>query len=94
MGVYNIRVVLVLFDNIRDQIYSMHHKISSQWRHNKRDGISIPASRVSAKPFVQAQIKETPKVCATGLCVVWGESTGDRWIPLTKDQWRGVVGQG
>ena len=36
-------------------------------------------------PFVQAQIKKNPaKLRVTGLFL--GESTGHRWIPLTKGQ--------
>ena len=30
-------------------------------------------------------IKTSPKLSITG--PLWGESTGDRWIPLTKGQW-------
>ena len=36
------------------------------------------------QPFFQAQIKENIK--AMRHCPLWGESTGDRWIPLTKGQ--------
>ena len=38
-----------------------------------------------AHSFIQVQIKENTKA----LChwPLWGESTGDRWIPLTMDQW-------
>ena len=35
-------------------------------------------------PFVQAQIKENIK--ATRHLPLWGEFTGDRWIPHTKGQ--------
>ena len=41
-------------------------------------GVSI------VQPFVQAQIKENIK--APRHWPLWGESTGDRRIPLTKDQ--------
>ena len=44
----------------------------------------IPASRLYAQPFVQAQIKEN--IGAPSHWHVWGESTGDRWFPLTKGQ--------
>ena len=32
--------------------------------------------------------KENFKACIAG--PMWGESSGDRWIPLTKGQWRGM----
>ena len=40
-----------------------------------------------AQPFVQAQIKENIKT--PHHWPLWGESTGDRWIPLTKGRLRG-----
>ena len=49
----------------------------AQWR------LKSPAFRVFAEPFVQAQIKDNIK--ALRRWPLWGESTGDRWIPLTKD---------
>ena len=59
-----------------------------QWRHNERDGVSDQRSPVLfVQPFAQAQIKESIK--ALRHRPLWGESTGDRWIPLTKGQWRG-----
>ena len=44
--------------------------------------LKSPASRWFAQPFVQAHTKANIKA----LChwPSWGESTGDRWIPLTK----------
>ena len=36
------------------------------------------------RSFVHAQIKENIK--APRHLPLWGESTGDRWIPLTKGQ--------
>ena len=57
--------------------------------HNERDGVSNH-SWLFTQPFVQAQIKENIK--SPCHCSLWGESTGDRWIPLTKGQWRGKVG--
>ena len=36
------------------------------------------------QPFIQAQIKENIK--APRHWPLWGEFTGDRWIPLTKGQ--------
>ena len=41
-------------------------------------------ARMFILPVVLANIKE---VCVTG--PLWGEPIGDRWIPLTKGQWRG-----
>ena len=35
-----------------------------QWHHNQRDGVSN--SRLFTQSFVQAQIKETPKLCVIG----------------------------
>ena len=39
------------------------------------------------KPFVQTQNKENIK--SPRHWPLWGEFIGDRWIPLTKGQWRG-----
>ena len=44
--------------------------------------LKSPASRLFAEPFVQAQIKENIK--ALRHWPLWGESTGDRWIPHQK----------
>ena len=43
-----------------------------------------PAHRLFVQQFVQATIKEPSKLRVTG--PLWGESTGDRWIPITKGQ--------
>ena len=56
-----------------------------EWRYNERDGVSNHRRLDSfVQPFVQAQIKENTKA----LChwPLWGESTGDRWIPFKKGQ--------
>ena len=45
--------------------------------------LKSPASRLFDQPLVQAQIKENIK--APRHWPLSGESTGDRWIPLTKD---------
>ena len=46
--------------------------------------LKLPASRLFGQSFTQAQIKECIKVpCHWPL---WGESTDDQWIPLTKGQ--------
>ena len=52
-----------------------------QLRHNKGHGVS---NRQSIQLFVKASIKEDIKVRITG--PLRGESTGNWWIPLTKDQ--------
>ena len=44
-----------------------------------------PAYRLFVQPFVQAHIKENIK--AKRHSSLWGESTGDRWFPLSKGQW-------
>ena len=43
-----------------------------------------PDTQELVQQIVQANIKETSKVCITG--PLWRESTGDWWIPLTKGQ--------
>ena len=51
-----------------------------QWRHNERDG--VPNHRrleLFTQPFVQAKIKENTKTPRHWS--VWGEFTGDWWIP-------------
>ena len=46
-----------------------------------------PVPRLFTQTFIQAHIKENIKApCHWPL---WGEFTDDRWIPLTKGQWRG-----
>ena len=44
----------------------------------------ITGVSIVAQPFDQAQIKE--KIEAPRHWPLWRESTGDRWIPLTKGQ--------
>ena len=58
--------------------------VTQQWA---RWRLKSPTSRLFAQPFVQVQIKEELK--APGHWPLWRESTGDRWIPLTKGQYRG-----
>ena len=43
----------------------------------------ITGVRLFAQPFIQAHIKEISKLRVTAL---WGESPGNRRIPLPKDQ--------
>ena len=42
------------------------------------------ATGLFAQPFVKANIKQNIKAHITG--PMWGESTTDWWIPLTKGQ--------
>ena len=46
--------------------------------------LKSPASRLFTRAFIQVQIKENIKVPRHW--PLWGEFTGDRWIPLTKSQ--------
>ena len=55
--------------------------VKSQWA---RWRLKSPASRLFTQSFVQAQIKESIK--APRHWPLWGEFTGDRWIPRTKGQ--------
>ena len=50
----------------------------ARWR------LKSPASRLFTQAIIQAQIKENIK--APRHWPLWGEFTGDRWIPRTKDQ--------
>ena len=63
--------------------YHYSDVIMKRWR------LKSPASRLFTQPFIQAQIKENIK--AQRHWPLWGEFTGDRWIPRTKRQWRGNV---
>ena len=53
--------------------------VISEWA---RWSLKSPASRLFTEPFIQAQIKENIKVPRRW--PLWGEFTGDRWIPRTK----------
>ena len=57
-----------------------------QWSHSGRDGVSNHRRLVCLhmQPFDQAWIKENIK--APRHWPLWGEFTGDRWIPPTKSQ--------
>ena len=44
----------------------------------------ITSLTIFSEPFIQAQIKQNIK--APSRWPLWGEFTGDRWIPLTKGQ--------
>ena len=47
-------------------------------------GLKSLASRLFTQPFIQAQIKEIIKTLRHW--PLYGEFTGDRWIPRTKAQ--------
>ena len=55
--------------------------VTSKWA---RWRLKSPTSRLCTQPFVQTQIKENIK--APRHWPLWGEFTGDRWIPRTKGQ--------
>ena len=58
--------------------------VTSLW---ERWRLKSPASLIFTQPFIQAQIKENIK--ALRQWPLWGEFTGDRWIPRTKGLLRG-----
>ena len=55
----------------------------ARWR------LKSPASRLFTQAFIEAQIKENMKTLRHW--PLWGEFTSDRWIPRTKDQYRGKM---
>ena len=59
-------------------------KCSLQRRHNERNDASNHRRLDCIQPFVQAQINENFE--APRHLPLWEESTGDRWILLTKVQ--------
>ena len=64
--------------------FSAHYYIitmTSQWA---RMRLKSPASRLYTQVFIQAQIEENIK--SPRHWPLWGEFTGDRWIPRTKGQ--------
>ena len=60
------------------------HYMTSQWA---RCRLKSPVFRLFAEPSVQVQFKENIK--APCYWPLWGDSIGDRWIPLAKDQYSG-----
>ena len=60
--------------------------VTSKWA---RWRLKSPAFQLFTQPYFQTQIKENTK--APRHWPLWGEFTGDRWIPRTKDQKRGKV---
>ena len=67
-------------------LYIGDKPLSLQWRHNEHDGVSNhqPRDCLLNRLFRQAQMKENVK--APRHWPLWGEFTGDRWIPHTKGQ--------
>ena len=59
-----------------------------QWRHNERDGVS---NRRHLDCLLSRLFRRISKktIKAPRQWPLWGEFTGDRWIPHTKGQWRG-----
>ena len=56
---------------------------SLEWHHNERDGISHHQHiNCSLNPLFRCRSKKTSKLSWP----LWGEFTGDRWIPFTKGQ--------
>ena len=49
--------------------------------------LKSPVSPVFTQALIQVQVKENIK--APHHWPLWGEFTGDRWIPRTNGQWRG-----
>ena len=68
--------------------FPCHHGCALHWRHNQRDSVSNhqPHDCLLNRLF-KALNKENIK--APSHWPLWGEFTGDRWIPRTKGQWRG-----
>ena len=60
-------------------------KYALQWRHNERDGVSnYQPHDCSLNRLFKGQIKENIK--APRHWPLWGDFTGDRWIPRTNGQ--------
>ena len=75
---YKIFIQKFTFENVVRKM-----PIVLQWRHNERDGVSNHQPRdCLLNCLFKAQIKENIK--ASRHWALWGEFTGDRWIPHTK----------
>ena len=74
---------ILTMGNHCNPIYRFSLVLSLQWRHNERDGVSNhqPHNHLLNHLF-KAQIKENIK--APRHWPLWGDFTGDRWIPRTK----------
>ena len=67
-------------------IFWLHALSALQWHHNERNGISNQQLHYCLlNHLFKAQIKENKALCHWPL---WGEFTGDQWIPCTKGQLR------
>ena len=71
----------ILHSDVANTHYQQVFVLQWRWR------LKSPALRLFTQPLIQAQIKENIK--APRHWPLWGEFTGDRWIPRTKGQWRG-----
>ena len=61
-----------------------------QWHHNGRNGVSNHQSHnCLLKCLFSHKERHNENITATRHWPLWGESTGNRWIPRTKGQWRG-----
>ena len=62
--------------------------LSFQWRHNERDGVSNH-KRLNIVYSTVCSGADQRKHQSPASLALWGESTGERWIPLTRGQLRG-----
>ena len=88
-SIYIANAPQILQSCTKPSIYSCRFDavLSLRWCHNEHHGVSNHMRLNVYRPFVQAQIRESLK--ALRHWPLWRESTGDRWIPLTKGQKRG-----
>ena len=78
---------LLVTNKVKRDIYIY---ILLQWRHNECDGVSNhQLLECLFNCLFRHRSKKISQFRANGQCE--GESTGDRWIPLTNGQWRGNV---
>ena len=78
--------------SINAQIHNIRINVDTplQWRHNGYNGISNHRPlQCLLKWWFRHRLKK--KHQAPRHWPLWGEFTGDRWIPRTKGQWRGNV---
>ena len=88
----NLKINLLYKNLVEKLFFCQYHHFLRHYYCNTFNNITVtlqlmprrlksPASRLFAQPFVQAHTKENIK--AQGHWPLWGEPTGDRWIPLT-----------
>ena len=71
---------------VTDEIHMVQEHVT--WRHNERDGVSNHQPHDCLLNLLfKAQSKEN--IQATRHWLLWGEFTGDRWIPRTKGRQHG-----